>query len=135
VRMTAEVEPEALNRVAAGVGIQSTDRRWLALVTLCLGDLMIVPPHARLRAGRRPGHLGKPRQAEPAAARREEPDIVRWYQEDQVMNVVRSEPLNIDRVSEISFEVKGELEDVFDSSERIVAVVIQRPYVRQVYVP
>jgi EmrB/QacA subfamily drug resistance transporter len=40
--MTAEVEPETLNRAAAGAGFQSTDRRWLALVILCLGDLMIV---------------------------------------------------------------------------------------------
>jgi hypothetical protein len=63
------------------------------------------------------------------------PSIVRWYQEDQVMNVVRSGPLNIDRVTEINLEVKGELEDVLDGSERIVAVVIQRPYIRQVYVP
>jgi hypothetical protein len=31
--------------------------------------------------------------------------------------------------------VKCELEDVFDRSERVVAVVIQRPYMRQVYVP
>jgi hypothetical protein len=64
-----------------------------------------------------------------------DPSIVRWYQEDQVMNVVRSVPLNVDRVSEISLEVKGELEDVFDGNERVVAVVIQRPYMRQVYVP
>jgi hypothetical protein len=63
------------------------------------------------------------------------PEIVRWYQEDQVMNVVRSDPLNINRVSEITLEVKGELEDVFDGNERVVAVVIQRPYMRQVYVP
>jgi hypothetical protein len=63
------------------------------------------------------------------------PRIVRWYQEDQVMNVVRSDPLNVNRVSEVSLDVKGELEDVFDGSERVVAVVIQRPYVRQVYVP
>jgi hypothetical protein len=63
------------------------------------------------------------------------PSIVRWYQEDQVMNVVRSDPLNVDRVNEISLDVKGELEDVFDGSERIVAVVIQRPCMRQVYVP
>ena len=51
------------------------------------------------------------------------------------MNVVRSDPLNVNRVSEISLAVKGELEDVFDGSERIVAVVIQRPYMREVYVP
>jgi hypothetical protein len=63
------------------------------------------------------------------------PRIVRWYQEDQVMNVVRSDPLNVDRVSEIRLDVMGEPDDVFDGSERIVAVVIQRPYMRQVYVP
>jgi hypothetical protein len=63
------------------------------------------------------------------------PEIVRWYKEDQVMNVVRSDPLNLDRVSELTFDVKGELEDVFDGNESIVAVVIQRPYMRQVYVP
>src|SRR5262245_61199069 len=63
-----------------------------------------------------------------------DPSIVRWYQEDQVFNIVRSDPLKINRVSEISLDVKGELRDVFDGSERVVAVVIQRPYVRQVYV-
>jgi hypothetical protein len=64
-----------------------------------------------------------------------DPRIVRWYQEDQVMNVVRSDPLRVNRVSELSLDVKGELEDVFDGNERVVAVVIQRPYMRQVYVP
>jgi hypothetical protein len=64
-----------------------------------------------------------------------DPSIVRWYQEDQVMNVVRSDPLQINRVSEISLKVTGELEDVFDGTERVVAVVIQRPYMRRVYVP
>jgi hypothetical protein len=54
-----------------------------------------------------------------------DPTIVRWYQEDQVMNVVRSDPLGVNRVTEISLEVRGELEDVFDGNERIVAVVIQ----------
>jgi hypothetical protein len=39
------------------------------------------------------------------------------------------------RVSEISLTVKGELSDVFDGTEYIVAVVIQRPYIRRVYVP
>jgi hypothetical protein len=64
-----------------------------------------------------------------------DPSIVRWYQEDQVINVVRSDPLKINRVSEISFKVEGELADVFDGNERVVAVVIQRPYMRQVHVP
>jgi hypothetical protein len=64
-----------------------------------------------------------------------DPRIERWYQEDQVLNVVRSDPLNVDGVSEITLKVQGELEDVFDGNERVVAVVIQRPYMRQVSVP
>jgi hypothetical protein len=57
------------------------------------------------------------------------------YEEDQVLNVVRSVPLSIDRVSEINLRVEGELSDVFDGSERVIAVVIQRPYMRLVFVP
>lgn len=64
-----------------------------------------------------------------------DPSVVRVYQEDQVINVVRSVPMNVDRVSEISLNVRGELEDVFDGTERVVAVVIQQPYMREVYVP
>src|SRR5262245_15241294 len=63
-----------------------------------------------------------------------DPGIMRWYQEDQVINIVRSDPLKIDAVSEISLKVRGELSDVFDGNERVVAVVIQRPYMRQVFV-
>jgi hypothetical protein len=65
----------------------------------------------------------------------QDPSIVRWYQVDEVINVVRSDPLKVNRVSEISLTVTGELEDVFDGNERVVAVVIERPYMRQVYVP
>jgi hypothetical protein len=65
----------------------------------------------------------------------QDPSIVRWYQVDEVMDVARSDPLKVDRVSEISLKVQGELEDVFDGNERIVAVVIERPYMRQVYIP
>src|SRR5215510_9254917 len=61
--------------------------------------------------------------------------VVRWYQEDQVLDVVRSDPLGVNSVSEISLNVQGELADVFDGNERVVAVVIQRPYMRRVYVP
>jgi hypothetical protein len=64
-----------------------------------------------------------------------DPTVVRWYQEDQVIDVVRSDPLGINNVSEISLEVQGELADVLDGTERVVAVFIQRPYMRQVYVP
>ena len=64
-----------------------------------------------------------------------DPSIMRWYQEDQVLNVVRSDPLKINAVFEISLDVTGELADVLDTDARVVAVVIQRPYIRQVYVP
>jgi len=64
-----------------------------------------------------------------------DPTIVRWYQEDQVLDIVRSDPMKINGVSEIALTAKGELADVFDGNERIVGVVIQRPYMRQVYVP
>ena len=60
--------------------------------------------------------------------------IVRWYKEDQVIKIVRSDPLKINAVSEISLRVRGELADVFDGNERVVGVVIQRPYMRQVYI-
>src|SRR5215470_880059 len=63
-----------------------------------------------------------------------DPSIVRWYQEDQVINIVRSDPLKINAVSEMSLKVQGELSDVFDGNERVLAVVIQRPYMRQVFV-
>jgi hypothetical protein len=65
----------------------------------------------------------------------QDPTIVRWYQEDQVLDIVRSDPMNVNAVTEIDLEAKGELTDVFDGRQQIVGVVIQRPYMRQVYVP
>jgi hypothetical protein len=64
-----------------------------------------------------------------------DPTIVRVYQEDQVLDVVRSDPLKVNRVSQISLDMQGELADVFGTTARIVAVVSQRPYMRQVFVP
>jgi len=64
-----------------------------------------------------------------------DPQIVRWYREDHVMNVIRSDPLSINRVSHLTFDVNGELSDVFDGNQRVVAVVVQRPYIRHVFVP
>jgi hypothetical protein len=43
--------------------------------------------------------------------------------------------MNVDAVTEMNLQGKGELTDVFDGTERVVAVVIQRPYMRQVDVP
>jgi len=31
----------------------------------------------------------------------QDPTIVRWYQEDQVLDIIRSDPMNLNRVSEI----------------------------------
>jgi hypothetical protein len=64
-----------------------------------------------------------------------DPTVVRWYQEDQVIDVVHSHPLGVDRVSELTLEVRGELADIFDGHQRVVAVFIQRPYMRRVYEP
>lgn len=63
------------------------------------------------------------------------PSLERWYKEDHAQNFVRSRPMNLDRVSSITLNVKGELEDVFDGRESIVGVVIQRPYLRHAFVP
>ncbi|MEV6103372.1 hypothetical protein AB0M28_01495 [Streptomyces sp. NPDC051940] len=63
-----------------------------------------------------------------------DPALARWYQEDQVMDVVRADPLGLDRVAEVTVEGTGELAEVFDDATRVVAVVIQRPYMRRVFV-
>jgi len=65
----------------------------------------------------------------------QDPTIVRWYQEDQVLDIVRSDPMNVNGVTEFELKASGELTDVFDGNQRVVGVVIQRPYMRQVYVP
>jgi hypothetical protein len=36
-----------------------------------------------------------------------DPRVVRWYHEDQVFDVARSEPLNTDGASEISLDVRA----------------------------
>jgi hypothetical protein len=62
-----------------------------------------------------------------------DPSIVRAYHEDHLTNIVRSCPMNVDTVTEMTLRMKGELTGVFDGTERVVAVVIQRPYTRQVF--
>jgi hypothetical protein len=49
--------------------------------------------------------------------------------------LVDDDPLNIDAGSEITLNVHRELADVFDGTERVVGVVIQRPYMRPVSFP
>jgi hypothetical protein len=64
-----------------------------------------------------------------------DPTIERWYQEDQVIDIARSDPMDVNAVTHLELTAKGELTDVFDGTERVVAVVAQRPYMRHVYVP
>jgi hypothetical protein len=64
-----------------------------------------------------------------------DPSLSRAYQEDQALNIVRSGAMNVDTVTEITLRLKGELTDVFDGTERVVAGVVQRPYTRQMYEP
>jgi hypothetical protein len=40
--------------------------------------------------------------------------------------------MNVNGVTDITLQVDGELTDVFDGNVRVVGVVIQRPYIRQV---
>src|SRR5215510_12018123 len=47
----------------------------------------------------------------------EDPSIVRWYQEDQVIDIVRSVPMNLNTVTAIELKATGELADVLDGSE------------------
>jgi hypothetical protein len=68
-------------------------------------------------------------------ARVSRPSAERWRREGQALNLVRNDPLQIDRVSELSLTVTDELADEIDGSERVVAVAIQRPYMRHVSVP
>jgi hypothetical protein len=60
---------------------------------------------------------------------------VRWYQEDQVLDLVRSDPLDINNVTEVNLIVQGELGDVFTTETEVVGVVIQKPYMRRVWEP
>src|SRR5262245_30313660 len=55
-------------------------------------------------------------------------------EEDQVINIVRRDPMDVNAFTEIALKVKGEAADVFDGTERVVEIVIQRRYMRQVYV-
>src|SRR5262249_1470459 len=64
-----------------------------------------------------------------------DPSVVRWYQEDQVMDVVRSVPLAVDQVSEIDIRFEGGRGYVWGGRERGGAFAIQRLYRRKVYVP
>lgn len=56
--------------------------------------------------------LGDCRSTKLAAAQRRIQTFSAFFQEDQVLDVVRSEPMRIDRVSDIRLTVKGELADV-----------------------
>lgn len=65
-----------------------------------------------------------------------DPAITRWYKEDLVHDVVRSRPLDIDHVSELSIDVTvSSLADLFDGGHEVIGVIVNPIYIRRVFVP
>ena len=65
-----------------------------------------------------------------------DPDFFRIYRIDVTMDLIKSVPISIDRLQNYQFSVKvPELQDMFDGSEKFVALVAQPMYVRQVFLP
>lgn len=64
------------------------------------------------------------------------PDFFRIYRFEQATEVVRSVPLNVDRVSRVSFKATGDkFGMLFDGSEQLVSVTAIPWYSRQVSLP
>jgi hypothetical protein len=65
-----------------------------------------------------------------------EPEHVRVYHTDQLVDVVKSVPAAIDRLERFGLRVTlPELADVFDGSEQVVNLTVQPWCLRQVYTP
>lgn len=65
-----------------------------------------------------------------------DPAITRWYKEDLVHDIVRSRPLDIDRMSELSIDVTvSSLADLFGGGHEVIGVIINPTYIRRVFVP
>lgn len=66
----------------------------------------------------------------------EDPRILRVYQEDSVLEVIRTDILGINHVQTLSFQMTiPELVDVFDGSERLVTIMANPHYSRKVFSP
>jgi len=65
-----------------------------------------------------------------------DPRIVRVYQEDSVVEIVRNEAAGLDLAQELLFRSSvPELADLFDGSERLVAILSYPSYARKVFSP
>lgn len=65
-----------------------------------------------------------------------DPGFFRIYRVDQTTDLIKSVPVKVDRLQSYQFSVKvPELQDMFDGSEKLVALVAQPLYVRQVFLP
>ncbi len=63
-----------------------------------------------------------------------EPEQVRIYRADELVDIVKSAPAKIDRLERFDLRVTlPELADIFDGSEQVVTVMVQPWYLRQVY--
>jgi hypothetical protein len=65
-----------------------------------------------------------------------EPEEVRVYRSDGLVDVVKSAPAELDRLERFDLRITlPELADIFDGSEQVVNVMVQPWYLRQVYAP
>jgi hypothetical protein len=65
-----------------------------------------------------------------------DPGFFRIYRVDSTMDLIKSTPISVDRLQNYQFNVKvPELQDMFDGSEKFVALVAQPMYLRQVFLP
>jgi hypothetical protein len=65
-----------------------------------------------------------------------EPEQVRLYRADGLVDVVKSAPAGIDRLERFDLRVTlSELADIFDGSQEVVNLIVQPWYLRQVHMP
>ena len=65
-----------------------------------------------------------------------DPRIVRVYQEDSVLEILRNDVTGLNLIQELTFRsTVPELADLFDGSERLVAILGNPHYARKVYSP
>jgi hypothetical protein len=65
-----------------------------------------------------------------------DPGFYRIYRVDQTTDLIKGIPVKVDRLQSYQFNVKvPELQEMFDGSEKLVALVAQPLYVRQVFLP
>lgn len=65
-----------------------------------------------------------------------DPTILRVYQDDALIDIIRNDAQNINHTSELAFRVTlPELRNLFDGAERLVAIIANPWYARRVFAP